>query len=1267
MPHARLAQWTSMRNGTSMSTFTAALAMSPITQVARNDTVDDDSITPNSKNTITGMGMILATSANSMISVVMSTGDYIRIRTSNTSIDADLAAFPIVAFSGNDTVDGGVNSTANTSDNDSNLNLTNQVATTITTDTTTADAFAQSTWATATATLGRLPIDADAGNGTVDDAANATADTNTHEDDGNDNLTNQVATTITTGTTTADAFAQSTWATATATLGRLPIDADAGNGTVDDAANATADTNTRDDDGNDNLTSHVATTITTGTTTTMNANVGITTILTFTASSTRNPTTEQHVPNSTTAVTTVARCAFVGCCQNATAVAACPAGRAHTHDLDPCFEEVDPAALAAAHAEYGCTDLNAATQALRVLRARCCPCAISPRFADTDLAAGRVRGHVRFGPTTFEGVVQESLICGYRVFLVDSSGAKLGRPVAYVAAHDLDYAPGEASCCAEDFYSARVETALPAGFDRFMVVAVTRMSGEELPIGATTERIVDLGSLHAGRLITVAGTLQLSVLDAEVFVRNASIALALRICIAEATGVPPDLVAVFLRIVSTGTRRLRRRRLGWSAPPARLLGAAGLVAVDFTFTVQVPEGGDVDTFCEVMDQRPAHTLARLTRELGVAVGWGNGGFQILNATCEAKVSTDMSGPGTPPAAPAAPGSSGGDDADAMSSVGRVVIGCLGSALALACCVAAALFGRRLLLSRSCDGGTVAGGHPLKEGPRRRNGHNSNQSPPGSVADRSVEVQTDLPSTPHKEKATEEDSQLDCVKQSLSGCARETNSVPSPYGSIVSIDFCAEEGLATITPHSSAQGPEEDDSWAPSLCDEDNVSSSGSSSPMDLMTSVREEGGKVEAARKAPLSSPLVESTLTKKEVPKAAAPPPPPPRSPSPDEAPRPPPRACAAGAEAQDGSEGSRSLPSAPAETGPVLQQTSPDPPPGGEEDAEVDRAAGSGAGGGSASNGDEGRQPKPIVSRLALSSPPPLPAVPTLPPEQTAATGEEGGSPSGPQPPKSEPPTRLMSKSQPVSRRLDGSTVFGSAGDSPLASALPKAPATPPEQEAAAGKEGGSPGAPQPPRSKPATRRGSRSQPASHGSDRSTVSGSVGGSLLASPLPAASTQPPEQEAAAGRREAAPARSNRQKASQRRGGGAGRSRHRMDHRLTVSGSVGGSLPASPLPAAGAQPSEQEAAVGKKGGSPGAPQPPKRSDLSTVSGSAGVSSPTRPRMKSRRSPSDKSPTVSGISPESVSSSVDGANDQRSHAAVTTLSDLASPSHDTRTN
>eukprot|EP00928_Gymnodinium_smaydae_P043151 TRINITY_DN28972_c0_g1_i2.p1 TRINITY_DN28972_c0_g1~~TRINITY_DN28972_c0_g1_i2.p1 ORF type:complete len:432 (+),score=43.59 TRINITY_DN28972_c0_g1_i2:238-1533(+) len=118
----------------------------------------------------------------------------------------------------------------------------------------------------------------------------------------------------------------------------------------------------------------------------------------------------------------------------------------------------------------------------------CKPCAVAASVMDMDLAEGAFAGELVFGPNMRGGLVDENIIEGYQIFIVDVNGQKMGDPVATVPSRNIT-----SSCCEHDRYSVPISLyEMPMGSDRFMVVAWSSIWGA-LPTGVFVPIVDQVG------------------------------------------------------------------------------------------------------------------------------------------------------------------------------------------------------------------------------------------------------------------------------------------------------------------------------------------------------------------------------------------------------------------------------------------------------------------------------------------------------------------------------------------------------------------------------------------------------------------------------------------------------------------------------------------------------------------------------------------------------------------------------------------------------
>jgi len=131
-----------------------------------------------------------------------------------------------------------------------------------------------------------------------------------------------------------------------------------------------------------------------------------------------------------------------------------------------------------------------ATPLLLSANVACQPCGVVRDVVDMNALPGEFEGAISWGPNSISGFVNDSMIDGYRVYIVDQHGRIL--PVSG-SAPDYVFTPSrhltQPECCDVHSYSVTWRVSLPEGYDSFMVVAWSELFGTT-PAGAFV-KIVD--------------------------------------------------------------------------------------------------------------------------------------------------------------------------------------------------------------------------------------------------------------------------------------------------------------------------------------------------------------------------------------------------------------------------------------------------------------------------------------------------------------------------------------------------------------------------------------------------------------------------------------------------------------------------------------------------------------------------------------------------------------------------------------------------------
>lgn len=114
---------------------------------------------------------------------------------------------------------------------------------------------------------------------------------------------------------------------------------------------------------------------------------------------------------------------------------------------------------------------------------------------DTNAAPGEIAATVQFGPNTLDGVVDESGILSYSVFMVDECNKRIGDALATV-----EVVPGlpQGGCCQSDAYTVAVAAQLPFNTTGASLMIVAETSAGLLSVGAVTGFVADDASGSSG-------------------------------------------------------------------------------------------------------------------------------------------------------------------------------------------------------------------------------------------------------------------------------------------------------------------------------------------------------------------------------------------------------------------------------------------------------------------------------------------------------------------------------------------------------------------------------------------------------------------------------------------------------------------------------------------------------------------------------------------------------------------------------------------------
>lgn len=144
----------------------------------------------------------------------------------------------------------------------------------------------------------------------------------------------------------------------------------------------------------------------------------------------------------------------------------------------------------------------------------------SPFLVDTDIREGHVEVSFEFGPNTHNGVIDESDIEGYSIFLVSACHEKLSGELQFVnktesPMNHLQDTMGEICLCPTWVYQTTVTAQLPSshlidglpnGADVRIMIAPKLQGGYVLPFGVTTSVLEDYYTTTTTTTSTVSST-----------------------------------------------------------------------------------------------------------------------------------------------------------------------------------------------------------------------------------------------------------------------------------------------------------------------------------------------------------------------------------------------------------------------------------------------------------------------------------------------------------------------------------------------------------------------------------------------------------------------------------------------------------------------------------------------------------------------------------------------------------------------------------------
>jgi len=331
----------------------------------------------------------------------------------------------------------------------------------------------------------------------------------------------------------------------------------------------------------------------------------------------------------------------------------------------------------------------------------CQVCGVKYDLVDGDVRPGYAQVEITWGPNTYQGEFNESIIRSYAIFQVDADRGQVCSQGSDQHSHDLTHvdlqqalkevpkrsnqalAPdGSASecMCRNDIYSTQVSWQLPDGVSavRLMVSPVTT-EGEVLPLGLTTGIVQDVlpttTTAKAGATTTVAklmpksrivGNIVMKVENVQAFISDPVVKQGIKNSVASMAGVPASYVTVTL----TAARRLRGLN---DEADERRLQTAGSVNVEFT--IDIPAGASTSASSvqnSIASTQPAVFKNLVNNKLAIL-----GSSQVIESVAQIEAKEVPVGPPEPLARSVNQDDEGKDGA----RIAGIVVG----VLAAACC------------------------------------------------------------------------------------------------------------------------------------------------------------------------------------------------------------------------------------------------------------------------------------------------------------------------------------------------------------------------------------------------------------------------------------------------------------------------------------------------------------------------------------------------------------------------------------------------------
>lgn len=119
---------------------------------------------------------------------------------------------------------------------------------------------------------------------------------------------------------------------------------------------------------------------------------------------------------------------------------------------------------------------------------------MSTPVTDLDPRQGYISVALSFGPNAINGVVNESVVTSYVVFMADGCSRKLGEAVAVVQRHSKE----SVLCCQPDAYKVRFTVKLPFNVSEVALMIVPNTTAGVLSVGDMTAAVMDNASWGTG-------------------------------------------------------------------------------------------------------------------------------------------------------------------------------------------------------------------------------------------------------------------------------------------------------------------------------------------------------------------------------------------------------------------------------------------------------------------------------------------------------------------------------------------------------------------------------------------------------------------------------------------------------------------------------------------------------------------------------------------------------------------------------------------------